>query len=435
MSSNIELPDGLLSLDYDPTAYLTPYHIPMNQNNQQNHQQQHQHQHQHHNHRQNTTSQSSAQARGLSPIQTSGHSIHQSMSPADSNLLVDWQIQQMQPHFNHYHIQNNESSNSPSSAALLTGRYAMPMSSSPVDMLGGAGPSQLDPDQLNSGLIDSSSYLSLSAPVGMASYTPYTDYSADLLAISNSLSNIPSYPRQQNVLDSSSPTEAYLEVTSLPSSSSDNGWNAIEQRNSLDLDFSFPENGMFIDPCQTLHDQSLSDSSSYSSSYLGGSYVDLSHSLHSPAASDECKPDLSGDHIHHRRVSYDVDSNGSDSPSAVSPLAVSNAVPIPGKKATSPTSSSTSHSSPSFSSTSPPARKPSRRSPMAAKTEGTRVRKQSQPGKPESDKRVGKRKGPLKPDQRKQASEIRKLRACLRCKFLKKTVSLKYTYLLVNLVD
>ncbi|KAI5286629.1 hypothetical protein KEM54_006637, partial [Ascosphaera aggregata] len=36
-------------------------------------------------------------------------------------------------------------------------------------------------------------------------------------------------------------------------------------------------------------------------------------------------------------------------------------------------------------------------------------------------KRIGKRTGPLKPDQRKQASEIRKLRACLRCKFLKKT--------------
>jgi hypothetical protein len=43
-------------------------------------------------------------------------------------------------------------------------------------------------------------------------------------------------------------------------------------------------------------------------------------------------------------------------------------------------------------------------------------------GKPENtEKKIGKRKGPLKPDQRKQASEIRKLRACLRCKFLKKT--------------
>lgn len=58
---------------------------------------------------------------------------------------------------------------------------------------------------------------------------------------------------------------------------------------------------------------------------------------------------------------------------------------------------------------------------MAAKTADTKVRKQSQSGKPETEKRIGKRKGPLKPDQRKQASEIRKLRACLRCKFLKKT--------------
>lgn len=36
-------------------------------------------------------------------------------------------------------------------------------------------------------------------------------------------------------------------------------------------------------------------------------------------------------------------------------------------------------------------------------------------------KRVRRRKGPLLPEQRKQASEIRKLHACLRCKFLKKT--------------
>jgi hypothetical protein len=35
---------------------------------------------------------------------------------------------------------------------------------------------------------------------------------------------------------------------------------------------------------------------------------------------------------------------------------------------------------------------------------------------------VGRRKGPLRPEQRKQACEIRKLGACLRCRFLKKTV-------------
>lgn len=36
------------------------------------------------------------------------------------------------------------------------------------------------------------------------------------------------------------------------------------------------------------------------------------------------------------------------------------------------------------------------------------------------EKRVGRRRGPLTPDQRQQAHEIRKLRVCLRCKFLKK---------------
>jgi hypothetical protein len=37
-----------------------------------------------------------------------------------------------------------------------------------------------------------------------------------------------------------------------------------------------------------------------------------------------------------------------------------------------------------------------------------------------SEKRIGRRRGPLKPEQRQSAHEIRKLRACLRCKFLKK---------------
>ena len=40
--------------------------------------------------------------------------------------------------------------------------------------------------------------------------------------------------------------------------------------------------------------------------------------------------------------------------------------------------------------------------------------------KDKAEKRVGRRKGPLKPEQRQSAHEIRKLRACLRCKFLKK---------------
>jgi len=40
--------------------------------------------------------------------------------------------------------------------------------------------------------------------------------------------------------------------------------------------------------------------------------------------------------------------------------------------------------------------------------------------KDKPEKKVGKRRGPLRPEQRQQAHEIRKLKACLRCKFLKK---------------
>ena len=36
-------------------------------------------------------------------------------------------------------------------------------------------------------------------------------------------------------------------------------------------------------------------------------------------------------------------------------------------------------------------------------------------------KKIGRRKGPLRPDQRMQAGAIRRMRACIRCKFLKKT--------------
>ncbi|KAF2690484.1 hypothetical protein K458DRAFT_289859 [Lentithecium fluviatile CBS 122367] len=51
----------------------------------------------------------------------------------------------------------------------------------------------------------------------------------------------------------------------------------------------------------------------------------------------------------------------------------------------------------------------------------TIVKRTTTKKKTEGTKRVGRRKGPLRPDQRHQAAEIRKLRACLRCKFLKKT--------------
>lgn len=335
-----------------------------------------------------------------------------SVAAAHDQLLVDWQFQQLPPHLQYSpqqaqpqpQPQPHEDATTTTTTTpftTATAAYGMPIQSSPVDLM--------SQSQMSAGLLDGS-YLSLSAPVDTMVPFAYQDLPSDLMAFppANSLSDLSSYAAPPNVIDSSSPTDTYLEVRSLGSSSSDNGWNTIERRPN-----DFFSEGFFINPSQTLHDRSLSESSSYSTSY--GSFVDISNPINSPTSETNLESPLIP---MTRRVSFDHTSHGSQSPTAVSPVAIVRPMPVP--KSTSPTRSAASHSS-SSSSASPPSRKPSRKSPIAAKTAETKVRKHSQSGKPESERRVGKRKGPLKPDQRKQASEIRKLRACLRCRFLKKT--------------
>lgn len=71
---------------------------------------------------------------------------------------------------------------------------------------------------------------------------------------------------------------------------------------------------------------------------------------------------------------------------------------------------------------SPPARR--RKSPVGAKPAKSIVKKtpvHTTKKDATGERRVGRRRGPLGRDQREQVHEIRKLRACLRCKFLKKT--------------
>ncbi|KAJ5317163.1 hypothetical protein N7508_001671 [Penicillium antarcticum] len=347
----------------------------------------------------------------------------------DPNLMVDWHFQPLQhtPHQQHLPYSPEDPS-----ATQFTTSYGMPMQSSPVDLMAGQG-------QMNAGLLEGP-YLPMSAPVDMVPFT-YQDFQADLMAFPNGPPDFSYAPHP--VLESSSPTDTYLEVRSLTSSSSDNGWSTVDHRRSLD--FGFPEQGVFVNPTQTLHDRSLSESS-YSTSY--GSFVDIANPIGSPGSENNMDlPCYNHGHSHSHSHSYshshshshshsssigmphtsptssavvrrEQSSSGSRSPSAVSPIGMVRPIPVPIKKSTSPARSSGSSQA---SSASPPSRKPSRKSPIAAKTSETKVRKQSQTGKPETEKRVGKRKGPLKPDQRKQASEIRKLRACLRCKFLKKT--------------
>lgn len=213
-------------------------------------------------------------------------------------------------------------------------------------------------------------------------------------------------------LGSLSPTGTYLEVMSMPSSSSDNGWATVDHFPNFEA-YQQAQNAAIFNPGQTLHlrthsDSSQSDGTGHTIESFG-SFEDISYpyspfSPYSPA---------SDTHLHHaeHRNGY----HGEPHPHAheiVSPAAVVAPVPIkmsPSSR-TSPTSSS-----------SPPARRNSapRKSPTAKATKPV-IRRTSN-GKKDTEKRVGRRRGPLLPEQRKQASEIRKLRACLRCKFLKKT--------------
>ncbi|KAL9124007.1 MAG: hypothetical protein Q9217_006621 [Psora testacea] len=210
----------------------------------------------------------------------------------------------------------------------------------------------------------------------------------------------------------SSPTDTSLEVRSL--SSSDNGWASVEYPQGFGGSFQDGQTGAIFNPGQTLHGRTFSDSS-YSdienqSRFSWGSYVDIpQHAIGSPSS------DSAGDHEFHRDIpdtSDELPIKPEKLPTPV--LSSSTTAPIKIKPSKSPQRSPASARR-----TSPPGRRPPRKNSM--KTTKAAIKRQGQLMKGETEKRVGRRKGPLRPDQRKQASEIRKMGACLRCKFLKKT--------------
>lgn len=376
--------DGLVGFDYDSRGYLTSQSWPVPVDHDLTHHQ-----------RQDDR-------RDMSTLQTSGHVYEQTVAAHDPNLIADWQFQPLHSQLHHYHEDTT-------SAPPFSSSYGVPLQASPIDLM----PS--DQTHLDHGLLDGS-YLSLSAPVDMMPFN-YQGFHTDLMTYPHPATTSASMTYPTHGLPDNSPTDTCLEVGSLPSSGSDNGWSMIDNRCSMDSS-SFREPDLFINPNQTLHNRTPSESS-YSdlerprTSFTTGGFVDLSQSISSPSSVATLESEFGAAMV--RRKSRDEGSRGSRSPVAVSPVAIVRPVPAPAKATTSPTRSPTQASG------SPPSRKGSRRSPIAAKNAETKVRKQS--SKPETtEKRVGKRKGPLKPDQRKQASEIRKLRACLRCKFLKKTV-------------
>lgn len=239
----------------------------------------------------------------------------------------------------------------------------------------------------------------------------WSDFQTELVSYSTVDAGVAVSPYQQH---SSSPTGSHLEVLSQQSSCDETGWTLIDSTRQSFESYDRPYN--FIDPSQTLHHRALSESSY--SDLEQPSHFSLGHNLDMMSSQAVCSPTSLSDgefdfnHIHSHQYPGDHHSHQS---AGVSPSALVNAIIVPGKKG-SPAARSPS----SQGSASSPGRKSSKKSPIAKATDKV-IKKQSSGPKPDTEKRVGRRKGPLRPDQRKQASEIRKLRACLRCKFLKKT--------------
>ena len=260
-------------------------------------------------------------------------------------------------------------------------------------------------------------------------------------------------------LQSCSPSEL-LEVRSL--SSSDNGWNSVDFPSGQSFDSiqdvassagvapvmtaaatasnQRPNNPLYIDPAQTmsLHIRANSDSSGSDaplSAYSLGSWEEVPFPLRSP------EPDINPERLSTQGNIHQHGTAMSGSPQmnrsypahhrqAITPLVMTGNVSagsISSTTTTAGSSTGTDSSSPILrGSRSPPVRR-RKKSPTNSKISKPSVVKKasvSQAVRKEpvaGERRVGRRRGPLQPHQRQQAHEIRKVGACLRCKFLKKT--------------
>lgn len=201
-----------------------------------------------------------------------------------------------------------------------------------------------------------------------------------------------------------SPSETYISDNEGRSLSSD--WNLVDRPN--------PHALAIFNPQETLHPRTWSDSSSdieQHSHHSCESYVEVLRGASSPSN------DSNGELTCHSDPEHSWDHVDRKSP----PSIMTNSVVVQPIS----TDHSIAATSPQRSPTSPAARNRPRKgtgTKSAASTKGISKKAVQAPPK-EGEKRVGRRKGPLRPDQRKQASEIRKLGACIRCRFLKKTVS------------
>lgn len=347
--------------------------------------------------------------RSSPPAHDPSHQQYQTAHSTSPTLLADWPMQQ-QTHILQQYVQDNTVMSSQYNG------YGGNYQTSPIEYTQAA---------LDAGLqLDTPFHQGMPMPQGTdaqamqwGTMANWQDFQNDLLFGTNEGLSGVSMGRQS--LGSNSPTGTYLEVLSLPSSSSDHGWTTVDAYQSYES-YQQAQDAVF-NPGQTLHlrthsDSSHSDGTSHTIETYG-SFEEISYPPYSPYSPEsETYLDPTG----HRNCLHGE--NHHHSHENVSPAAVAQPVPIEMASTATAATSALSNRTVQSGSTSPPSRRNSgapKKSPTAKATKAV-IRRTSN-GKKEGEKRVGRRRGPLLPEQRKQASEIRKLRACLRCKFLKKT--------------
>ena len=391
--------DGLAGFDFDPRGLRCPYTSRVSWPIAIEHQGQN---------ARTGTPQRSANAinsnmkRSTTPLQSLGQAYEQPISHQQPQAFIpDWRLQEQAQSHLAYSLDGSFPQQ------YTADGYAMPFQTSPTDYV-----------PTNDPQYDSGSYLPLPNQMDNMTFN-WQDFPNDLLAYPapNGLPDMNSIP-YQNLPNS--PSDTALEVRSL--SSSDNGWTSVDYtQQPIDGSYQDTQIGAIFNPEQTLHGRTFSDSS-YSDVELQsrrswGSYVDIpQHAIGSPSSDS-----LGEIEFHHDRTDYQSNSQSPNiKQEKEQPIRLSTSTAV--KPLRIKTSSSPQRSPTSTGRISPPGRRQSKKSPNGKATKPT-IRRQPPAPKIETEKRVGRRKGPLRPEQRKQASEIRKLGACIRCKFLKKTVS------------
>ncbi|KAF2874472.1 hypothetical protein BDV95DRAFT_488264 [Massariosphaeria phaeospora] len=358
----------------------------------------------------------------VAPLQTTGLNYASTMQTANP-MLADW-VNLSSAFAQHTYPQEQLTMGT---ADFST--YGGQLQTSPVDFAVNTQQAMMTSMPMNTAF-NMMATASMDMPQHMTAPYQMADYQQELTNFPSHQHNYTAAPSATSV-STGSPTEQRLEILSL--SGSENGWSTIEvggHRNSMD-----ETSGLIFNPSQVLHirtNSSNSDSSHHSDVPRSAGSFSSFEEIHFPMNSPQSEAENSlervyshqhSQHCHHGLpLGNDHEYTNYISPNqSVSPP-IARVEPVQIKESSSNSASPTSSAQ-----SSPPTRR--KRSPAAvtigAKPQKTIVKKAGPAHSTKKDvvgeKRVGRRRGPLRPDQRQQAHEIRKLRACLRCKFLKKT--------------